>query len=134
MVGKNDHGGVGAWVPRMVALGGSLAFLFFGAWALLQPSSFFDTVAHFEPYNQHFLQDIGAFQIGLGAVLLLAALVPDADALTVALLGSAVGALFHAASHIIGINLGGNPAADIPTFAVLAIVLLVAGVLRWRSS
>ena len=122
-----------SWVPRAVALGGGLAFLFFGAWAIPEPTSFFETVAQFEPYNQHFVQDVGAFQIGLGAVLLLAAVASRADALAVALHGSAIGAAFHTASHVIGMNLGGNPATDIPTFGVLAIVLLAAGTLRWRS-
>jgi hypothetical protein len=69
-----------------------------GVWAMVAPESFFDTAATFEPYNQHFLQDIGAFQIGLGAVLLLAVWV-SADALTVALLGVGVGGLAHAVSH-----------------------------------
>jgi hypothetical protein len=48
-------------------------FLVFGAWAFADPESFFDEVATFEPYNQHLIQDVGAFQIGLGAVLLIAA-------------------------------------------------------------
>jgi hypothetical protein len=39
---------------------------------MVDPRSFFTALAAFEPYNQHFIQDIGAFQIGLGAVLLLA--------------------------------------------------------------
>jgi hypothetical protein len=30
------------------------------------PHSFYDNVATFEPYNRHFLHDIGAFTIGLG--------------------------------------------------------------------
>lgn len=37
------------------------------------PNPFFEQLAWFEPYNQHFIQDIGAFQIGLGVVLLIAA-------------------------------------------------------------
>ena len=38
-------------------------------WALAAPKLFFESVATFEPYNQHFVEDLGAFQIGLGAVL-----------------------------------------------------------------
>ena len=86
----------------------------------------------FEPYNQHFLQDIGAFQIGLGATLLLAGLVPRLTALTVALVGVGVGAAMHALSHIIGIDLGGKPATDIPLFSLVAVALLWAGVVTWR--
>lgn len=45
--------------------------------------SFFNTVAAFEVYNQHLLMDIGAFQMGLGAALLLAGIPDPADALAV---------------------------------------------------
>src|SRR5262245_39113176 len=74
-----------------------------GAWAMVAPRSFFDQVAAFEPYSQHVLQDVGAFQVGLGAVLLLA------DARAVALLGVGAGAALHALSHLVGRDLGGRP-------------------------
>ena len=121
---------LGETFPRAVALVGGIAFAALGAWAMIAPRAFFDAVALFEPYNRHFLQDIGAFQVGLGAVLLLAA-VPRADALAVALLAVGGGAL-HVLSHLIGTDLGGNPEADIPTFALIAVLLLAAGVARWR--
>ncbi len=73
-----------------VALEAGLSFLGFGLWALAAPRSFFSSLARFDPYNQHFVQDIGAFQIGLGAVLVLATRL--ADGLSVALLGTGVGA------------------------------------------
>ena len=88
-------------------------------------------MATFEPYNQHLLQDVGAFQLGLGAVLLLAAVVPRADALAVALVGTGMGSAVHVASHAIGHDLGGTPETDIPVFTILTLVLLVPGVLRW---
>jgi hypothetical protein len=111
---------------------GAAALLPFGAWAMVAPRSFFDQVATFEPYNQHLIQDIGAFQIGLGAVLLLALLWPRLDGVTLALLGVGVGATAHAASHVIGHDLGGNPASDIPLFTAVAALLLVAGIRRLR--
>ena len=104
-----------------------------GLWAMVDPQSFFARVALFEPYNQHFVQDLGALQIGLGAVLLLAGLLPALDALTVALVGVGIGGALHAVSHVIGIDLGGRPAIDIPVFGGLAMVLLVAGAMRWRG-
>ena len=125
---------LGQGFPRAVALLGGAGFVALGAWAMVAPRAFFDTVARFEPYNQHFLQDIGAFQIGLGVVLLLAAAAARADALAVALLGVGVGAACHALSHLIGRDLGGNPQTDIPTFTVMAVLLLVAGGLRWRDT
>ena len=123
---------LGHRLPRIVALLGGVAFVALGVWALLGPRSFFDAVATFEPYNRHFLQDIGAFQIGLGAVLLLAALPGRVDGLALALLGVGIGATFHFISHIVGRDLGGNPETDIPVFGVIALLLLAAGVLRWR--
>jgi hypothetical protein len=112
------------------AVGGFLAV--FGLWAMLAPKSFFDAFAEFDPYNQHFLQDIGAFQIGLGAVLLLAALRPAVGALAVALVGVGIGSAAHVISHAVGTDLGGRPAVDIPFFGASTGLLLVAGVLLWR--
>ena len=121
------------WFPRAIGVVGGLAFLAFGVWAMVGPESFFAAVAAFEPYNQHFLQDIGAFQIGLGAVLLLAAIPAQADALVVGLLGVGVGAAAHGISHVVGRDLGGTPEVDIPLFAGLAVLLLAAGLMRWRE-
>lgn len=124
---------MGRWLPRAIAAAGGIGFVGFGAWAMVSPGSFFEALARFEPYNQHFLQDIGAFQIGLGAVLLLAVAVPRADILAAALLGTGLGAALHVVSHVIGMELGGAPAIDIPVFGALAALLLIAGAVRWRS-
>jgi len=118
---------------RAIAIVVGLGFVAVGVWALVDPPSFFDVLATFEPYNQHFIQDIGAFQIGLGAVLLLAGLASRPDALIVALVGVGVGAACHALSHVIGIELGGSPLRDIPLFAGLAALLLGAGLFRLRQ-
>jgi hypothetical protein len=125
--------GLGDRFPRLAAGIGGLVFTALGVWALVAPRSFFDTLARFEPYNQHFLQDIGAFQIGLGVVLLLAALPAVADALMAALFGVGIGSALHTASHVVGVDLGGNPATDIPALAILSMVLLVAGWFRYRA-
>jgi len=122
------------WLPRAVAAAGGIGFVGFGAWAMVSPSSFFEALARFEPYNQHFIQDIGAFQLGLGAVLLLAVAMPRADVLAAALLGTGLGAALHVVSHVIGMDLGGTPAIDLPVFGALAVLLLIAGAVRWRSS
>ena len=125
---------LGHGFPRAVALLGGSGFAALGMWAMLAPRAFFEAVARFEPYNQHFLQDIGAFQVGLGAVLILAATAARADGLAVALLGVGVGAALHTLSHLIGRDLGGNPQTDIPAFALMALLLLAAGGLRWRHA
>ncbi len=104
-----------------------------GLWAMAGPRSFFDALAAFEPYNRHLIQDIGAFQIGLGAVLLIAVSPLGEDALTVALIGVGVGLTAHTVSHLLGTDLGGNPVVDIPFFAIAAALLLVTGYRRYRS-
>ena len=119
---------------RVVAVAAGIVFVGGGLWAMAAPVSFFDVLGPFPPYNQHFIQDVGAFQIGLGAVLLIAAFAPHADVLAAALLGVGVGSVAHAVSHVLGIDLGGRPELDIPALTALAVVLLLTGVVRWRSS
>jgi hypothetical protein len=125
---------VGNALPRVVAIVSGIGFFALGLWAMADPRSFFEALARFEPYNQHFLQDVGAFQVGLGVVLLLAGLSAHADGLTVALIGVGVAATLHTVSHIVGRDLGGVPDRDIPAFAVIAAILLAAGGWRWRHA
>ncbi len=113
---------------RVVALTIGVFMLGVGAWAFFAPESFFARLAAFEPYNEHFLRDIGAFQIGLGAVLLFA--VVWADALLVALTGVASGFVFHFFSHLIDRAAGGR-VTDVPTFGLLALVMILAA--AWRA-
>ncbi len=103
----------------------------FGVWAMLAPVSFFDQVATFEPYNRHLIQDIGAFQIGLGLVLLLGAVLTDSMA--TGLIGVGLASLAHTGSHLLGLGLGGRPEVDLPAFGGLGLLLLVAGWVRLRS-
>lgn len=99
---------------------------------MVSPETFFENLATFEPYNAHLLQDIGAFQIGLGATLALAVFVTG-DALLASLVGVGVGALAHVVSHLVSLGSGGNPEVDVPSLSVLAVLLLVGGWMRWRS-
>ena len=119
------------WI-RGVTLAGGAAFVFFGLWAMISPQSFFDSLATYEPYNPHLLHDIGAFQIGLGVVLLLAAFPERIDGLAAALLGVGAGAAMHVVAHLLDLDLGGTPATDIPSLSILARALLAAGVSRLR--
>jgi hypothetical protein len=120
--------------PRVVGAAGALFFVAGGLWAMVDPEGFFDKLATFEPYNEHFIQDIGAFMIGLGAVLAIASWRPAADALAVALLGVGIGSGAHVVSHAVGHDLGGEPAVDIPFFSIATVLLVTAGMLRWRDS
>ena len=106
-----DSSTLGTRLPRAVAIVGGVGFIALGVWAMVNPRSFFAALATFEPYNQQFLQDVGAFQMGLGVVLLLAGVPGRADGLTVALVGVGVGAAFHTVSHVVGRDLGGTPSS-----------------------
>ena len=114
----------------LVALVG-LLLVGLGFWAFFDPASFFDRVALFPPYNQHFLHDVGAFQVGLGVALWLALV--WGDALLVVLVAVATAATIHEISHIIDRDLGGHPVTDLPGLGLLALLLIVLAVLRLRQ-
>jgi len=72
------------------------------------------------PYNQHLLHDAGAFQIGLGAILVLGAV--RQEVLRWAFVAVLVASLLHLISHIEDRGLGGH-ATDLPALALLCVVL-----------
>src|SRR5215217_2944143 len=81
-----------------------LFVLALGIWAFFAPASFADFVAF--PYNRHLLHDVGAFQIGIGATMVLALL--WTDGVMVVLAGYVVGTGFHLASHIVDRHVGSH--------------------------
>jgi peptidoglycan/LPS O-acetylase OafA/YrhL len=111
---------------RGAALVGAAVFAIPGAWAFLAPASFYEQVALFAPYNRHFLHDIGAFQLGIGAALALAP--TGRPGPRIALCGAATAATLHAVAHAIDHGLGGR-GADVPALALLAAALIAAAVL-----
>jgi hypothetical protein len=111
---------IAGWLGVVFALGS-------GVWAFVAPHSFYDNVATFEPYNHHFLHDIGAFSIGLGAVVLFA-LVTHWNALRVALAGLAVGSAVHVVSHAVDSELGGRD-SDLPGLSLVALVFVIGAAL-----
>lgn len=115
---------------RWVAGAIGLFLVVLGFWAFFAPESFYERIAAFPEYNRHFLHDAGAFQVGLGAVLLFALV--WTDALLVALAGVAVGALLHFWAHVVDRDLGGR-AGDPLSLGVIALVLVVAAVWRARE-
>lgn len=119
-----------AWFAAGVAGLAGVLHLGVGLWAFLAPASFYQIVATFPPYNQHFLHDVGAFLVGIGAALL-AALVWR-DALFVALLAGTVAAALHWISHLRDHQLGGS-ATDPWTLGAFALLLLVALVARFPA-
>ena len=108
---------------------GATAFLATGLWPFFDAFSFYEDVAEFPPYNGHFLHDVGAFQVGLGATLALA-LVWRTDALLVALGGSGVGAAFHFVAHVLDEDKGGTD-GQMLSLGVFAALLLAGAAWQW---
>src|SRR6266536_1366316 len=117
---RQAHGSVLA----VTALAGASA-LAAGVWALAAPRSFASFVAF--PYSQHFLHDVGAFQVGIGATLLLA--LAWRDALALALAGFLVGNTVHAVVHAVDLDIGGS-GWEVWSLAAWSLVVGVALVLR----
>ena len=117
-------------VRAVAGVAGAL-FLVLGGWVFVDPSSFYARIAVFPPYNAHFLRDIGAFQLGLGAALLVA--IRGRDGLLVGLIAGAVGATFHAIGHLVDVGRGGEPIRDLVTLWLLALALIAAMGWRWRE-
>lgn len=116
--------------PRIVAALAGVASIAVGVWAMVDARSFFDLIATYPPFNEHLLHDIGAFNVGLGAVLLLALV--WSDALLVGLAGVGVGATAHALNHWLDMHLGGT-FYDPWYLTALAVVVLAGAGLRWRE-
>jgi hypothetical protein len=110
-------------IVRVAVFVVAVFFIGLGIWALLSPQSFFDQLAHYPPYNKHLFHDVGAFQVGIGSTLLFALF--RRDALQVALMGTSVGAVLHAISHIVDRDLGGK-STDPFLLSALAIVIVLA--------
>src|SRR6266508_3103322 len=99
-----------------------------GLWALLAPRSFAEAVRF--PYARHFVHDTGAFQIGIGATLLLA--LAWRDGLALVLAGFLVGNTAHVVSHIADLGLGGR-GWEPWGLAAVSVLVAVALVLRLRA-
>lgn len=117
-------------IVRVVVGVAGVASVAIGLWAIVDPRSFFELIATYPPYNEHLLRDIGAFNVGLGAVLLLA--LAWSDALLVALTGVGVGAAAHALNHWFDGHLGGT-IYDPWYLSAFAIIVLLGAAFRWRD-
>jgi PPOX class probable F420-dependent enzyme len=117
-----------AFVTTMAALAGAI-MLAAGVWALAAPVSFADFASF--PASIHFVHDAGAFQLGMGATLLLA--LAWRDALAVTLAGFLVGNTAHAVNHAVDLDLGGHGWADPVGLALLSLLVAAAVVVRLRQ-
>jgi Pyridoxamine 5'-phosphate oxidase len=99
-----------------------------GAWALLAPGSFADATGF--AHHTHFVHDAGAFQLGIGVILLLA--VAWRDGLVLVLAGLLVANTIHTINHAVDLDLGGH-GWDPWGLAALSLVTAVALVVRLRQ-
>jgi hypothetical protein len=92
-------------------------------WALFWPAAFSGFV-NFAPHR-HFVHDIAAFELGIGAALLLAMI--WGDALMTALAGYAVAGVAHTVVHVADSELGGSA---VQTWLIGVLALAAVGVPR----
>lgn len=117
------------FITTIVVLCGG-AMLAFGFWALLWPPSVCP-LHRLPPYNEHLLHDVGAFQIGIGAILLLSLFWSDTVALS--LFGFVVSGWIHASHHALDLDLGGH-ASDQWFLGLLALLATLALIVRLRTA
>jgi hypothetical protein len=91
-----------------------------GLWAFAAPRSFYDALATFEPYNAHFVRDIGAIQAGVGIGGAVAGL--RTRAVVAGLAGLASFQVLHVVSHVVDRDAGGRPGFDLPALGAVALV------------
>jgi PPOX class probable F420-dependent enzyme len=115
------------YVIAITSLVGTLTAIA-GVWCLVDPSSFANAVGF--QVHEHFLHDVGAFQLGLGVTLLLALI--WSDALATALAGFIVANTVHTFNHVMDLHLGGSP-AQAWLLGAASVGLVVAFVLRLRQ-
>lgn len=111
------------FVVAVVLLAG-LSAATVGVWTLVAPGSFARLVQF--PNHEHFLHDIGAFQLGIGATLLLALI--WSDALATALAGFLLANTVHTVNHVVDLDLGGRAWQAIALAAVSVAVAAALGV------
>ena len=101
-----------------------------GILAFVSPGAFYDQIAGYPPRNDHFLRDLGAFQIGLGGLALLGWARPAIRAAALGIL--ALHFALHTVSHIIDVS-NSDPAWQGPfslAFEALATGVLVLALVR----
>lgn len=109
----------------------SVQAILVGAWALLAPRSFYDDfpgggrtwVAVDGPYNEHLIRDVGALNLALLVLLVVAARWPSRDLVLVAAAASVVWGAPHFVYHLV--NTDGLATSD----AVASVGSLAFGVL-----
>jgi hypothetical protein len=110
-----------------------------GIWATAAPRSFYDDfpgpsswVSPLGPYDEHLVRDVGAFQLGLLAVVLLALVTLDRRVVQAALVASIVAGLPHLIYHLTATG-PLSTADNVLSLLGLAAPVLIAAVLLPRT-
>lgn len=124
---RDDEGATDRYVSLAVLVAAAF-MLTTGGWALADPASFAD-FARFPP-SEHFVHDVGAFQLGIGLTMLLALIWRDPVAVVLA--GFVASNTVHAVNHALDLDIGG-PKSVPWLLALLSIVTALALALRLRQ-
>jgi len=111
-------------VPLVLLVAG-LQQLAVGVWAFLSPGTFYEAVAKYPPENDHFLKDVGSWNVALGMAALIAYRTPSWRRGMLAVLAVQYG--LHAISHAIDLDQADPRATGVATLVLLiAAAVLVA--------
>ena len=91
-----------------------------GVWLLLDPGGFYDAVATYPPRNDHFLRDLGSWNVALGAAAIYGARRPAWRTPMLGLL--ALQYALHTVSHVIDVD-----DTDPESLGVVNLVAIAAG-------
>jgi uncharacterized membrane protein len=118
-----------SFVRAVLAVQG-LFYLLTGLLMLFAPVWFFDYIGTYDPYNRHFIGDLGAFTLPLGAALLIAARRP---ARHLSLIAYALAAsILHTLNHIYDdVILGDDVTQALVNAGSLAALALLLGIVWW---
>src|SRR3712207_6319977 len=112
-------------VPAVLLVSG-ITQLVVGVWTFASPESFYDVIATYPPENDHFLKDIGAWNLALGGAAVYAARTPSWQRGMLAVL--AVLYAMHAISHAIDVD-----QADPQSMAIFTLITQVLAALLFAG-
>lgn len=110
-----------------VLLATGAAALLTGVWAFLSPGSFYDVIATYPPRNDHFLRDVGSFNVALGAAAVYGARRAAWRAPMLGIL--AVQYALHTISHLINVDDADPKGLGVGTFVLLLAVTIALAAL-----
>jgi hypothetical protein len=121
----------------LLILNYAVVHLGLGAWQLISPGSFFDTIGPFGSSNPHYTRDVGTFTLALGVAFAIAYVRP---AWRVGVVGYALFQYaFHAINHLADIGKADPKAMGPIDFAAISLTAVLLGwmlaqVLRERGA